>query len=175
VAANLREMAHSDADSESLGRIEARAVGAGAAAGVIAGFPMGLLLHFGTDLLPVLGTAAGETSVVRGWLVHLFVSLLYGVAFAMVLAYPPVGGLVGEDQRDYGLAGVVYATMIAAVTIGLLPLVLELPWVPGPIEFPNASGRPLGGLGLAAVFGVAHLVYGAVLGFAYVLVGDAAD
>jgi hypothetical protein len=63
------------------------------------------------------------------------------------------------------------------VTIGLLPFVLELPWVTdaASASFRNVPGPGLGSLVPAALFGVGHLVYGAILGAVYGLVDRSSD
>lgn len=157
-------------ESDQLWRIETRAVGAGAAAGVLAGIGMGVVLQFGTEILPVLGAFAGRTSLVRGWIINLIISVLYGVFFVVVLAYPPIHSYMGDfDAFDYAFVGVVYGTFIVAGTVTLLPFVVELPWLPAAARssFPNVFSPGLGGLVPAFVLGIGHLVYGAILGFVY--------
>lgn len=159
--------------------LESRALVAGALAGTAAGVPTGVLFQLGTDVLPILGSFLGAATVVRGWLVHLLVGLVYGAIFAVILAYPPVHdftptGGVGQ----YVLVAVTYAVMVAAVTIGLLPFVLELPWETAASDAQRSGlGEPgFGGLVQTTVFAIAHLVYGTVLGVAYfVLDGESAD
>lgn len=167
-----------ETERKPLREIEARAVGVGAVGGFVAGIGMGLIVQFGTDLLPVLGALAGELSVLRGWLVHLLISVLYGVFFAVVVAYPPVQDFIASfGVSDYVLAGITYAVMMAAVSIAVLPFVFELPWVAAASRHPSprVPGPALGGLIPAAVFGVGHIVYGAILGAVYALLGERAD
>lgn len=145
-------------------------VGAGAASGLVAGIAMGLVLQLGTDLLPLFGAFAGGTSILRGWLVHLTMSVLYGVVFAAIVAVPAVERLLApEGYYEYAFAGVVYAAMAMGAgvggTIALLPFVLELPWVTA--RGGRVPGPALVGLVPAVVFGVGHLVYGVVLGAVY--------
>lgn len=157
---------------ERLWKLEAKAIGVGAAGGIIAGVGMGLILQFGTELLPVFGAFAGETSLLRGWLVHLIISILYGVFFTIIVAYPPVQGFMESfDVTEYMLAGVTYAVMIAAVTIAILPFIFELPWVTSASQppFPRIPGPGIEDLVPGAIFGIAHMVYGAILGFVYAL------
>lgn len=168
-------MGSTETTDDGLWQVEARAVGAGAASGIVAGVGMGIVLQLGTELMPVFGAFAGETSALRGWLVHLVVSLLYGVLFAMIVAYPPIRSFVTElDGPEYLLMGITYAVMIAAVTIALLPFVFELPWVQASFQASarNVPGPDLGGLLPALVFGVAHVVYGGILGFVYAWIGS---
>lgn len=160
-------------EEDSLWRIELRAVGVGAVSGFVGGIGMGLIFQFGTELLPVLGALAGRTSVLRGWIVHLFLSVLYGVFFVIVVAYPPIRSVMASfDVSEYAFAGVTYAAMVAAVTIGVLPFVFEAPWVTAASEppFPRIPGPELGGLISAAMIGVGHIVYGAILGVGYALI-----
>lgn len=157
-------------EEQGLWGIEARAVGAGLLSGFVAGLPMGLVLQFGTDLLPVLGTIAGETSTALGWVFHLILSAVYGVLFAVIVAYPAIHSFVLEfDVLEYTLLGVTYAVMIAAVSISLLPFLFELPWVAGTVQEQLAfvPGPSFGGLAPAGIFAAGHVVYGAVLGGGY--------
>lgn len=160
-----------------LWEIEARAIGVGAVGGLVAGIAMGILFQFGTDLMPVIGALGGKPTVLRGWIVHLFVSATYGASFAVIVAYPPVRDFLGSfGPREYVLVAITYAVMVAAVTISLLPFAYELPWATPPgttgVGIPGAS---LGGLVPAAVFGLAHVVYGAILGLAYVFAADPSE
>lgn len=156
-------------------RIERRAIGAGGLSGFLAGIGMGFVLQLGTDLLPVLGAYAGNASIVRGWAVHLLISIVYGVVFALLVAHPLIASLLAPDgSYDYAFAGIVYAAMVmgagALGTIAILPFVQELPWATAMgSELP---GPALGGLVPAAVFGVAHVVYGGILGFCFAFFGS---
>jgi hypothetical protein len=160
-----------------LWKVEVRAIGVGTVGGFVAGIAMGLLFQFGTDLMPVIGALGGEPTALRGWLVHLVVSALYGAAFAVIVAYPPVRDFMATfGPLEYVMVAIVYAVMMAAVTISLLPFVYELPWATPPGG--TAEGGPgpsIGGLVPAAIFGLAHVVYGAVLGVAYVFMAGAPE
>ena len=165
-------------EERSLREIESRAIGVGAVGGVLAGMVMGLLFQVGTGLMPVLGALAGEASILRGWIVHLTVSTLYGVLFAFLVAYPPIRSFLGDfEVDDFAFAGVVYAVVMAAATVSLLPFVFELPWVTdaSTAPFPGVPGPGLLGLIPAAIFGIAHLVYGAILGAVYGIMADTPD
>lgn len=159
--------------------LESKALVAGSAAGLAAAVPMGVIFQLGTDVLPVLGSFLGAATALRGWIVHLFLGLLYGAVFAVIVAYPPIHSLTPTfGVSEYVLVGITYAVMVAAVTIGVLPFVLELPWATPATEtqWPFVPGLAPGGLLPAAMFALAHVVYGAVLGAAYLLLGDdAAD
>lgn len=159
-----------ETEEARLWQIETRAVGAGIASGFVAGVPMGLLLQFGTDLLPVLGTFLGAPSAVLGWLVHLFVAVAYGVVFATFLSHPAVQTFIPEfGPTEYVLSGIVYATFVVAISIGILPLAFQLPWVEtaGGVQAAGVPGPGFAGLVPSGVFALGHLVYGAVLGAIY--------
>lgn len=165
--------AHSE-DEQSLWKLEGRSVGAGLAGGLLGGLAMGVFFQLGTDVMPVLGRFLGAESAVIGWLVHLLMSLFLGAAFALVLGYPPIRDFTASfGSLEYALAGITYVYAVAAVTIGVLPLVFELPWVTsvlGPLVGQGESGS-LMALLPAAAFALGHLVYGAILGTVYATVG----
>lgn len=173
--ANRDVMGSTETEDEQLWEIEARAVGAGAASGVIAGIGMGIILHLGTELLPVIGAFAGEATVLRGWIVHLVVSMLNGVIFAVVIAYPPVTKVLNPaGPADYILGGMVYGAMVmgAGVTVAAVLFTLQLPWMTASGQSGNVPGPALMGLLPAAMFALAHLVYGSVLGAVYAVIGE---
>lgn len=162
-------------EDQRLWSLEARAVGAGLVSGFLAGLPMGLILQFGTDLLPVLATIAGASSVAVGWIIHLVIAAVYGALFAVIVAYPGIHSYVAEfDVVEYTFVGITYAVMIAAVSISILPFIFELPWVAGAAQEQLAlgPGPSFGGLVPAAVFAAGHVVYGAVLGAAYAVLKE---
>jgi len=158
---------------EGLLKLEARAMGAGVVGGFLAGIAMGLLLHLTTDMIAVLGSFAGEEGALRGWFVHMGISLGYGVVFAFVVAYPPIADFTASfGLLEWVLAAITYAVMVGAVSLAVLPFVFELPWQSG-------SGTPFvsGGPGITtilpgAAFAVAHLVFGAILGGVYAVLDD---
>lgn len=155
--------------------LESEALVAGSAAGLVAAVPMGVTFQLGTDILPVLGSFLGAATALRGWIVHLLLGLLYGAAFAAIVAYPPIHSFTPTfGAREYVLVGVTYAVMVAAVTIGVLPFVLRLPWATPATEaqWTFVPGLAPGGLLPAGMFAIAHIVYGAVLGAAYDQLGD---
>lgn len=153
---------------ERLLKLEARAVGAGAVGGFLAGIAMGILLHLTTDVIAVLGSFAGQEGVVRGWLVHMVISIGYGVVFAFVVAYPPVADFTASfGLLEWVLAAVTYTVMVGAFSLSVLPFVFELPWQSGGTT-PFVSGAP----GITSIlpgvaFAVAHLLFGAILGAVY--------
>lgn len=166
-------MAGTTPENARAGGLGTPALGAGAASGVIAGIAMGVVLQLGTDLLPVLGAFVGGTSVLRGWVVHLVISTVYGVLFAVVIGNRYVNQLLDPTGiADYAFGGVVYAAMLMGAgvvgTIAILPFVTELPWTTT-AGGSNVPGPQLLGLLPAVVFGIAHVVYGVLVGVAYVV------
>lgn len=161
-------------DDERLLRVEARAIGAGAAGGLLAGLAMGVLFALTTDVLSTLGTFVGESGPLGGLLVHMTISLFYGVAFAVVVAYPPVADLASSfGVVEWVLVGITYTVMVAAATLGVLPFVFELPWETAGGESPFARGTAPGIMGLlpGVGFAVGHIVFGAILGGVYAWLG----
>lgn len=165
----------------SMGRVRAAGVDrspitVGAVAGLIAGVPMGLLLQFGTELVPILGAIVGYESLVVGWIVHLVASTVFGAIFGWMVTLPVFRTLT-DTVAECILLGVVHATALAFVMIGIV--------IPGLVEFLSVSGEgipltrvpgPSGGSLLSAgVFGFAHLVYGVVLGAGYALIEDVSE
>lgn len=139
---------------------------AGATGGLAGGLAMGLVLQFGTELLPVFGGLAGATTLVRGWIVHLITSVLFGVLFAAFVSLPFVRELATTLGASI-LLGVIHATALAFVTIGvILPLatvVLSAPEITSRL----IPGPEAGGLVGATLFGIGHVLYGMVLGVVY--------
>lgn len=161
------------AEDEQFWRLETRAIGAGLAGGLLGGLAMGLLFQVGTDVMPVLGSFLGESSALRGWIVHLAISMFLGASFALVLGYPAIRDFTASfDTLEFALAGVTYVYAVAAVSIGILPFVFQLPWTATVVDpiFPQAGTSPTA-LVPAAVFALAHLVYGTILGAVYSILG----
>lgn len=139
---------------------------AGAVGGLIAGVAMGVVVQFGTDLMPLFGHFAGGKSAVRGWLVHLITSVLFGLAFAVFVSIPLFHELSGS-LGGCVLLGIIHATVLATVMIGV-----GLPVASIVLGTPQAAADRIPGPGLAdlvesSVFAASHLVYGAVLGAVY--------
>ncbi len=95
-------------------------------------------------VLQRFGTAGGAASPLMGAVDHLAMSGIYGIVFALLYRWltPRASG-----QRAALTVGVIYALIMFAVAqLFLLP----------------ASGSPL--LDIPLHFGVAHLIYGGILG-----------
>lgn len=155
------------ADLRSAG-IHTSPILAGTVAGLIAGVPTGIVLHLGTDVMTLLGTIAGG-SVVVGWIVHLFLSAVFGAMFGWTVEWPVfrtltdtmagsvfIGAIHGVVWYAYVVVGVVVPGIVEL--LGYDPINVIMSLVPGTDEFSLLS---------AGAFSFAYLAWGAILGFAY--------
>lgn len=145
----------------------AHTYGVGAASGVVAGVAMGLVLQFGMDAMSLVGALYGMPTVLAGWIAHLVHSVAFALAFVTVVERTPVRVMVQSIPDSVGL-GLVYGAFLSIAMGGLaLPLMvnavgaanLPVPLLP----IPGSSGVVEFGLFL----GLAHLVYGGLLGTVY--------
>lgn len=131
---------------------------------------MGIVLHAGSNMMPLVGAIYGWPTVLGGWLAHLGHSVLIGLLFAALASRPAlrrqttdVGGCVG--------VGIAYAAAVGLVTGGIM--------LPASLNALGARTLPepllpipgvLGGILVVLSVGVAHVVYGVLLGatFGYV-------
>ncbi|WP_227015760.1 hypothetical protein [Haloarcula sp. JP-L23] len=146
--------------------------GAGAAGGLVGGVGMGIVFHAGANLMPFVGALYGWPTVVGGWAVHLLNSVLAGVVFSLLVSHPLVDEQTTE-LAEYVAAGVVYAAAIGLLSTGvLLPVSMQ---ALGVQSFPEPLVPLPGLLGTFLVVvsvGVAHVVYGVLLGATYAVVHD---
>jgi hypothetical protein len=140
---------------------------AGAVGGLIAGVGMGTVFHAGANLMPFIGALYGWPTVVGGWAVHLVNSVVAGLLFAVIVSRPILREQTASTAETVA-AGVVYAAAIGLVSTGvLLPVSMN---TLGVQSFPEPLLPLPGMLGSFLVIvsvGVAHLVYGLILGTAY--------
>lgn len=141
--------------------------GAGVVGGLVGGVGMGLLLHVGANMMPFVGAIYGWPSVVGGWAVHLVNSVLIGLLFTALMSRSIVRRQM-TTVTDCTVCGVVYSGAVGLVTAGLMvPASMN---ALGTRSFPEPL-LPLPGLvgGVLVVLsvGVAHLVYGLLLGATY--------
>jgi signal transduction histidine kinase len=122
------------------------------AAALIAGVCMGALLTVLTGTMPVIGALYGVQNPIIGWIVHLFHSVVFGVALAAVVWHPRWRSRLGTPSGAV-VAGVSYGLALTLLAAGVvMPLWLQVVGIRAPL--PNLS--PVGLVG--------HLVWGAVLG-----------
>lgn len=141
----------------------------GVIAGLSGGVLMGLIMQFPMGAMDTIGALVGVPSALGGWFVHLVISALFGVAFAVLLARPFIRDLADSAAGIVGLGigwgaalgltsgGVVLPLAVNALGVAVLPVPL--------LPFPGIAGS----ITLAILWGFAHLLYGATLGivFAY--------
>ncbi|GAA3862998.1 hypothetical protein [Haloarcula argentinensis] len=140
---------------------------AGGASGLVAGVGMGVVFHAGANLMPFIGALYGWPSVLGGWVVHLLNSVLAGLLFAFVVSRSVFHGQI-ESVGESVAGGVVFAAAIGLLSTGfLLPVSMSALGVqsfPEPlVPLPGMLGSAL----VVASVGVAHLVYGLLLGWTY--------
>ena len=148
----------------------------GLVGGLAGAFPMGLVMHFVIDFMPLTGAVYGMGSVLGGWIAHMVNGAVLGVVFAWLIGRPFIDELTNTATGIVGM-GIGYGAFLGLATGGVvLPLAVnalaieELPVpllpVPGVIE----------PVTIALAFALSHLVYGAVLGATYAfLTGESLD
>lgn len=143
---------------------------AGATSGLVAGIGMGIVFHAGANLMPFIGALYGWPTVVGGWVVHLVNSVFAGLLFAAIISRPILREQATTTTESVA-AGVVYAAAIGLVSTGiLLPVSMNMLGVQ---SFPEPLVPLPGMLGSFLVIvsvGVAHLVFGLLLGTVYATV-----
>lgn len=142
---------------------------AGVVSGLAAGVGMGLVLQFGADAMPLVGSLFGLPTVLGGWLVHLVTSVFFALLFAGVVSSPLLSDYTETVGGTTGL-GVLYGAGLGVVTGGLLfPLWLNAVRAES-LPVPLFPATPLvGEFVLPFVLAVAHLVYGVLLGATFAL------
>lgn len=142
----------------------------GALGGFVAGIGMGVILHAGGNMMSLIGALYGWPSVVGGWTAHLLNSVVLGVLFAVLVSHR----LFENQTRTVAgcvVLGTIYAAAIGLVTGGIM--------LPAAIDVIGTQSLPttllplpgvLGGVIVVVSVGVAHLVYGILLGATYGLV-----
>lgn len=141
--------------------------GAGIVGGLVGGLGMGVILHAGANIMPFIGALYGWPTVLGGWAAHLMNSVLIGLVFTLLVSRP----LVREQMTTIPgcvAAGVVYAAAVGLVTSGvMLPIAMNAlgrQTLPEPL-FPLPG--VVGGILIVLSVGVAHVVYGVLLGATY--------
>lgn len=141
--------------------------GAGAVGGLIGGIAMGVILHAGANMMPSIGALYGWPTVVGGWIGHLVNSVLLGLIFALIVSRWDIDDRTASIT-DWAFYGTLYAAAVGLVTGGvMIPITVNLlgSGVLPMSELPIAGLA--GGLLVAFSVGVAHLVYGVILGTLY--------
>ncbi|MFC4248123.1 hypothetical protein ACFOZ7_14470 [Natribaculum luteum] len=147
--------------------------GGGIVGGLVGGVGMGIVLHAGA-LIPILGVLVGDPTARGGWIVHLLLSVFFGLVFAAIVSRPALAEFT-ETFPSYLGFGFAYGVVLGLFAGGFpFPFALDLL---GASTFP-VPFLPLPGIAaelLAALsFTVAHLVYGLLLGAVYAAVNGLA-
>lgn len=119
----------------------------GAAGGVAGGLVFGALMQM-MGMMAMIGGMMGEPSAATGWLIHVGISVVIGLIYAVTL-----GGAAETLGRGAGL-GLVYGAVW---------------WVLGPLLImPAMMGMPVFQLSQQSLMSLmGHLVYGIVLGLVF--------
>ncbi len=144
-----------------------RTWGGGVVAGLVAGVGMGLVVQFGAGTMALVGSLYGYPTVLAGWVAHLFNSVVFALVFVAVVSRPLLDEYTTTPAELVGL-GLGYGAALGVFTGGfLLPVGLN---AVGARELPVPL-LPIPGLvgefAFPVVLGVAHLVYGVLLGAVY--------
>ncbi|MFC7080544.1 hypothetical protein [Halorussus caseinilyticus] len=142
----------------------------GGVAGLVAGVSMGLVVQFGAGTMALVGALYGQPTLLAGWVAHLFHSVVFALGVVAVVSRPLLSDYTSLPAELVGLGvgygaalgvfagGFLFPVGLRAVGATELPVpLLPIPAVVGEFVFP-------------VVFGVAHLVYGALLGGVYAAV-----
>lgn len=144
----------------------------GVGGGLAGGVAMGLILHlFGENLMRLIGGMYGMPSVLVGWTAHLLNSAIFGLVFVATVRRPFVRDFATTLGGCIAL-GVVYGALLEVISGGIvLPMAVSLTGLEQ-VPFPELAGDLPGAVTIAIAVSVAHLVYGAVLGFVYATVRE---
>lgn len=141
--------------------------GAGIAGGLVGGIGMGVILHAGANIMPFIGSLYGWPTVIGGWAAHLVNSVLIGLVFTLIVSRP----IVRQQTTTVSgcvVAGIVYAAAVGLATSGvMLPIAMN---ALGRQSFPEPLlpvPGVIGGILVVLSVGVAHVVYGILLGATY--------
>lgn len=129
-----------------------------ALAGLVGGVLMGIVFQ-ANGTFPAIAALVGSSSVAVGWLVHLVISVVFGLAFGTAIAAPnsPLRDRAATTGAVVGL-GVATGVLAWVVAAGLImPL-----W----LDAVGAAAPPLPNWQLSGL--LTHLVYGVGLGASYV-------
>lgn len=141
--------------------------GAGAVGGIVGGLGMGIILHAGANIMPFIGALYGWPTVIGGWVAHLVNSVLIGLVFTLIVSRPVIRQQTTTVAGSIA-AGIVYAAAVGLVTGGvMLPIAMNTIGVAGFPEPLLPVPGVVGGILVVLSVGVAHVVYGILLGATY--------
>lgn len=137
--------------------LEPRELATVAAAAIVAGISMGVVLQQWVQVVPVIGGLYGVQRLGVGWSMHLFHSVVFGVAFAVATDGPPLDRRSASAQTCV-LLGVVWGLVLWFVAAGfVMPVMLRAAGLSAPIPLltvPSLVGHVLWGALLGLLFDV---------------------
>jgi hypothetical protein len=136
-------------------------------AGVVGGIAFGIPLQFVIGRMGAIGAlyTLGEPSVAVGWAAHLVHSAIFGLVFGLVTEGEPLHSLMEDNVGMAGFVGIGFGLALYVLNIGFVwPVWLDAVGFAPAAEWsiPFYPLRPM----------VGHVVYGAILGFAFALLVD---
>lgn len=130
-------------------------------AGFVAGIVFGLLIQFVVGAMKAVGALVGMPGLVTGWIVHLALSIVFGLVFAAIVEWKPFQGYASRWTTGIGL-GLVYGAILWVINLAFIwPIWLNMVGFPpgATLSVPYLQMKPL----------IGHLVYGVILGGGYPL------
>lgn len=139
-----------------------------AVASVVAGIAFGVLIQFVMGSMATIGAlfTFGQEGLVQGWVTHMFLSLVFGLLYAVLTWSDSLAGYASEASTGLAL-GAGFGIGLWAVNVGFVwPVWMNLVGInsmlPIPFLFEMPALQSFGG----------HVVWGGVLGAVYPLVRE---
>ena len=153
VTLTLRRADTPDRTAPSTRSLSPSRLGVALVSSLVAGLVMGVSLQLAVGTVPVIGALYGAGNVWVGWITHEFHSVVFGLAYAALVALVP--DRYGDGVTYYGVA-LAWATILWLVAASLvMPAWLRLVGVPAAL--PNLRPTLLAG----------HLLWGGTLAVCY--------
>lgn len=131
-------------------------------AGVIAGVAFGLLIQHALGAMKAVGALVGVPGVVTGWIVHLALSIGFGLLFAGIVDFDPLERYAHRWTTG-AVLGLVFGGLLWVVNLAFVwPIWLNA------VGFPPGKTLPVPYLAVKPLVG--HLVYGVILGAVYAFI-----
>jgi len=122
---------------------------AGVVGGVAGGLLFGAMMHMG-GMIGMVAMLAGSASVAVGWIVHLLISVAFGLVYALVLG--PATRSVGHGAvlgiLYGGVTWVLGALVVMPVWLGMSDMVFAV----GPDQIMSLVGHVMFGAALGVVY-----------------------
>lgn len=138
-------------------------------AGMVGGAVMSLIMAIGRAMGmqvnlemmegTMLGLQPGETTWIIGFVMHLVISGLLGLLYAVGFEY-----MAGHSGWKIGIAFSIIHIIVAGILMGMVPMVH--PMVPERLPAPGFFMSKMG-LGAMIAFVMLHVIFGAIVGALY--------